>query len=404
MTGHMSRLANLPDRRPSRRRVRPPRPRPAGHHPDRHARLRDVPRRHPESSPPATSGRSPSPASSARTCRASAARPPSTCTSTTATSKSQDEIQADDRGDAQADRGRTPPSSPSCVAGTRGRGAGRLHRAGADAWSALVDDALRALARRDGRQRRGARRLARPLHGQDQPADRQLADEVVALQAAVSAEHRRDRRRASRRAPRSTSRLLLIVMVVALLLALLIAVVDHAQRRRARCESLMDRLRSPGRALPRRRSPSGLEAAAAGDFTREATPVTDAARGALDRRARPARRRPSTRCSPRPQRSIAAYGAMRGQLGALIGEVSRVGRDRLRRFPAGRVLLRRGRAARSARSPPPSTDVAQGAERQVRMVESTRTAVQEAAAAAASSGAAAAETARGRRRGARRGP
>ena len=84
------------------------------------------------------------------------------------------------------------------------------------------------------------------------------------------------------------------------------------------------------------------------------------------------------------QRSIEAYGAMRGQLGSLIGEVSRLGRDRVRRIAADGFVLRRGRP-RGRRDRSAVTEVAHGAERQVRMVESTRTAVQEASRAAADS-------------------
>ena len=71
--------------------------------------------------------------------------------------------------------------------------------------------------------------------------------------------------------------------------------------------------------------------------------------------ARPTRsassRTPSTRCSARPQRSLVAYGAMRGRarLADRRGLAQR--RDRVRRLAAGRVLLRGGRPRRRARSP-----------------------------------------------------
>jgi len=86
----------------------------------------------------------------------------------------------------------------------------------------------------------------------------------------------------------------------------------------------------------------------------------------------------------RTQRSIAAYNEMRDQLGSLIGEVSAsagtvASASQLMATnseEAGRAVTEIALAV---------TDVAQGAERQVRMVETTREAVQDAAAAASRS-------------------
>ena len=115
------------------------------------------------------------------------------------------------------------------------------------------------------------------------------------------------------------------------------------------------------------------------------------------RRDRPAWPRPSTRSSTTPPRSIAAYNEMRTQLAEARRRAVRERRHGVVGVAAdghdlggGRSRGRRDRLGRQRRR--------QGAERQVRMVESTRTAVKEASRAASSS----AETRGGHRRGGRR--
>ena len=187
----------------------------------------------------------------------------------------------------------------------------------------------------------------------------------------------------------STSRLLLIVMVVAQLIALFTAVVITRSVVRP-VRALVARLRSLD-AHCLTELTAGLEAAAEGDFTKDATPVTTP----LDVRSTDELGQLSLTFNAmlsKAQRSIEAYASMRGQLGALIGEVS---------SSAGTVSAASQQMASSSDEAGRAvgeiasavTEVAHGAERQVRMVESTRTAVQEASRAAADSASAAAATA-----------
>ena len=136
---------------------------------------------------------------------------------------------------------------------------------------------------------------------------------------------------------------------------------------------------------------TGLEAAAAGDLTVEVHPVTKP----IDVRATDEVGQLAQTFNAmleKAQRSIVAYGAMRAELGSLLGEVSR---------SAGTVSAGSQQVASSSEDAGRAvaeiasavTSVARGAERQVRMVASTRGAVLEANQAAAASAAAAAATA-----------
>jgi methyl-accepting chemotaxis protein len=187
----------------------------------------------------------------------------------------------------------------------------------------------------------------------------------------------------------SRSRLLLIVVGVSLLLATAFAVVI-TRSVVGPVRGLMSRLRSLDEHCLSELT-GGLEAAAAGDFTRAATPVTTP----LDVRSKDELGQLGATFNSmlaKAQRSLEAYTSMCGELGVLIGEVSR---------SAGNVSAGSQQVASSSEEAGRAvgeiagalTDVAQGAERQVRMVESTREAVQDASRAAGVSAQAAFATA-----------
>ena len=210
--------------------------------------------------------------------------------------KSQDAIQATIEKSAKQTRAAAAELS-TLVAGTRAEDETEAFIAHATTWNALVDDALRQSRDEtiaDAEDRDGSREL---YTEQDQPADRRARGGGRRAAERGARGDRRDRRRASRRAPPPPPALLLIVMVVAQVLALLTAVVITRSVVRP-VRGLMDRLRSLDDALPDRadRGPRGLRRRRL-HARRDAG--HDAARGALDRRARTALGRPSTRCSPR---------------------------------------------------------------------------------------------------------
>ena len=128
---------------------------------------------------------------------------------------------------------------------------------------------------------------------------------------------------------------------------------------------------------------SGLGAMSHGDLTVEVVPVTTP----LDEGARDQIGEACTTTNAligKIQASVASYNEMRGQLGTLIGEIA----DSSSTLSSASQQMastsdEAGRAVGEIASA--VGDVAQGAERQVRMVESTRTAVQEAAQAAVAS-------------------
>jgi methyl-accepting chemotaxis protein len=187
----------------------------------------------------------------------------------------------------------------------------------------------------------------------------------------------------------SRSRLLLVVVVLSALIAIAFAVVI-TRGVVGPVRGLMTRLRSLDEHCLSDLS-DGLEAAARGDFTRPATPVTTP----LDVKSSDELGRLSATFNAmldKAQRSIGAYSAMCAEMGVLIGAVSR---------NAGSVSAGSQQVAASSQEAGRAvgeianavTDVAHGAERQVRMVESTRSAVLDANSAAAASAAAAAATA-----------
>jgi methyl-accepting chemotaxis protein len=135
----------------------------------------------------------------------------------------------------------------------------------------------------------------------------------------------------------------------------------------------------------------GLEAAAKGDLTFEARTVTKPIQvRATDEVGQLALR--FNGMLEKAQRSLVAYATMRAELGNLIGEVSRsAGTVSAGSQQVASSSEEAGRAVAEIASA--VTDVASGAERQVRMVESTRGTVLEANQAASASAAAAAATA-----------
>jgi methyl-accepting chemotaxis protein len=185
------------------------------------------------------------------------------------------------------------------------------------------------------------------------------------------------------------TRMLLIVVGLSLLLATAFAVVITRSVVRP-VHALMSRLRS----LDERdltQLTDGLEATAGGDFTRSATHTT----APFDVRSKDELGQLGTTFNAmlaKAQRSVIAYGTMCSELGVLIGEVSR---------SAGNVSAGSQQIASSSEESGRAvgeiagavSDVAQGAERQVRMVESTREAVQDANRAAGVSAQAAVDTA-----------
>ena len=119
---------------------------------------------------------------------------------------------------------------------------------------------------------------------------------------------------------------------------------------------------------------AGLAAVAGSDLTRD---VTDDGRDREPGRNGVGRVADVNEIVANTSASIDAYNEMREQLADLVGELSQSAGTRLVRFAAdGRDLEEAGRAVGEIASA--VSDVAQGAERQVRMVESTRAAVNEA--------------------------
>jgi methyl-accepting chemotaxis protein len=209
----------------------------------------------------------------------------------------------------------------------------------------------------------------------------ELQDSVKASMQATTA--RVDAQQSARR------RMLLIVVGISLLLATAFAVVITRSVVRP-VHALMSRLRS----LDERdltQLTDGLEAAAGGDFTGSATRTTTP----FDVRTTDELGQLGTTFNAmlaKAQRSVTAYTTMCSELGVLIGAVSR---------SAGSVSAGSQQIASSSEESGRAvgeiagavSDVAQGAERQVRMVESTREAVQDANRAAGLSAQAAFDTA-----------
>ncbi|MDA0181213.1 methyl-accepting chemotaxis protein [Solirubrobacter phytolaccae] len=221
----------------------------------------------------------------------------------------------------------------------------------------------------------------------DQTGD--LAADVVVLQAAVNKGTDATADAVAARAG-STSRTLLLVALVSLAFAAGIAVLI-TRSVVGPVKGLMARLRG----LEEQDLTSltdGLEAAAAGDFTHTASLTTEP----IDVKSKDEIGQLATTFNAmlaKADRSISAYGAMREELGHLIGEVTRSAESVS--AASQEVASSSEEAGRAAGEIAHAvTDVAQGAERQVRMVESTRVAVQEASTAASASAQTASDTAR----------
>ncbi len=256
------------------------------------------------------------------------------------------------------------------------------------AWSARVERAIR-LSRRETVEKVDERTLSRELYtGEIDPGADELSKAVVTLQAAVQRETSATADAVGARADR-TSTLLVIITIVALLIAAAFAVVI-TRGVVLPVRSLMRRLSSLDDKCLQDLS-NGLEAAARGDLTVEAhsvtTPIDVRATDEVGQLAMT-----FNRMLDKAQRSLIAYETMRAEVGTLIGEVSRsAGTVSAGSQQVASSSEEAGRAVAEIASA--VTDVAAGAERQVRMVESTRGAVIEANSAAEASAAAAVATA-----------
>jgi methyl-accepting chemotaxis protein len=274
------------------------------------------------------------------------------------------------------------------VKGTPAQPALEAFNATASRWGDAVDRALK-LSRKETVAKAGDRSRSRTLYtGKVSPAMTSMAQAITRLQAAVTRGTTAEASRAKGHAA-STSRLLVVLLLVSLALAGTLAVLIIRSVVRP-VRALIDRLQSLNDHCIQELT-DGLEAAATGDFTREAHPATiPLDPGAGDELGQLARA--FNGMLGKIQRSVAAYGGMRDELGALIGEVSKTaGTVSATSQQVASTSEEAGRAVGEIASA--VTDVAQGAERQVRMVESTRAAVQEAARAAGASADAATATA-----------
>jgi methyl-accepting chemotaxis protein len=254
-------------------------------------------------------------------------------------------------------------------------------------WSNVLNEAL-AASRAETVAHKENRTGSRDLYtGRISPGMDQLFKTIKELQGSVQARTQAIAARVKAEHA-SRSRLLLIVVGISLLLATAFAVVITRSVVRP-VHALMSRLRS----LDERdltQLTDGLEATAGGDFTRPATHTTTP----FDVRTTDELGQLGTTFNAmlaKAQRSVAAYTSMCSELGVLIGAVSR---------SAGSVSAGSQQVASSSEDAGRAvgeiagavSDVAQGAERQVRMVESTREAVQDANRAAGASAQAALDT------------
>jgi methyl-accepting chemotaxis protein len=255
-------------------------------------------------------------------------------------------------------------------------------------WGAALTKALK-LSRTETVSGVDDRSGSRSLYtGQVSPAMKSLATSISALQTAVAKETDTMAGDVKGKAD-GTARLLIVILLVSLLAAGALAVLI-IRSVVGPVRGLMNRLQSVNdhclQALT-----DGLEAAAGGDFTRDAQPVTTPlAAKTTDELGKLSQTFDAVLA--KMQRSLSAYGDMRAQLGSLIGEVSQTaGSVTQTSQQVASTSQEAGRAVDEIASA--VGDVAQGAERQVRMVESTRSAVQEAARAAGASADAATATA-----------
>src|SRR4051794_1822200 len=255
-------------------------------------------------------------------------------------------------------------------------------------WAASATKAL-ALSRKETVANVDERVGSRTLYTEQvSPQMQSLATTVNKLQAQVSAVTKAESGHLSDRAS-SASLLLIVVLLITLATAGTIAfftirgIIRPVRRLMTRLESLNENCVQD--------LTDGLEAAAQGDFTHPVEPVTSP----LGARTTDELGQLATAFDgmlAKVHRSVFAYGAMRDELGTLIGEVSKTaGAVSSTSQQVAATSDEAGRAVGEIASA--VGDVAQGAERQVRMVESTRAAVQEAARAASASAVAATQTA-----------
>jgi methyl-accepting chemotaxis protein len=255
----------------------------------------------------------------------------------------------------------------------------KVRAASAKAVEQSRQETVDAVEERDGSRTTYLEDVLPALEGLDVIHDE--LEDVIAGQAAAQAEE-------GNATAASVKRLVLIVTIVALLAALALAfvVVRSVTRPVAALGSRLRSLNDEDLAG----LTGALESVADGDLTHEVTPVTTP----VDVKSRDELGQLSETFNTmlgRTQRSIEAYNEMRGQLGGLIGEVSAgAGTVSSASQQMASTSEEAGRAVGEIASA--VSDVAQGAERQVRMVETTREAVQEAATAASRSADTARET------------
>ena len=258
----------------------------------------------------------------------------------------------------------------------------------AAAWKRNLDKALelsRAETVDNVEERDGSRDL---YTGKVAPASDAIFAAVEELQHAVEASADRTAAGLSADAG-SRSKMLLVVVAVSLLLAAGFAVVI-TRSVVVPVHRLMRRLRSLDE-HDLNDLTAGLEAAAQGDLTLDAHAVTEPLRATSNDELGQLGQTFDAMLG-KAQRSVAAYTTMRAELGTLLGAVSRsAGTVSAGSQQVASSSEEAGRAVAEIASA--VTDVAQGAERQVRMVESTRGAVLEANAAAGASASAALATA-----------
>jgi methyl-accepting chemotaxis protein len=274
------------------------------------------------------------------------------------------------------------------VKGTSAEAALDDFNAAVQPWGDAVGKAL-ALSRKETLANAEERDGSRDLYTtQVSPAMKSLADAITKLQGEVAGETREEAAALRDRAA-SRSQLLIVLLLLALAVAGFICFITVRGVLRP-VRALMSRFESLNSHCVQDLT-NGLEAAAKGDLTHAVEPVTTpievSGEDELGRLAHA-----FNALLEKVQRSVAAYGGMRNELGELIGAVSKTaGAVSSTSQQVASTSEEAGRAVGEIASA--VGDVAQGAERQVRMVESTRAAVQEAARAAGASADAATQTA-----------
>ena len=264
------------------------------------------------------------------------------------------------------------------LAGTRGGGRVRRLREARAQTRRLARAGARALTQGDGRERRRARRLALPLDSDVLEADEtfeqsgaKLVAEADELGEAAAAEAEATASPGSR----------FIIVIALLAIAAAAALATWVTRSVVRpVKALGERMTTLDEQDLSELSVA-LGKVAEGDLTYGVAPVTTPIEvNSTDEIGRLAAT--FNGMLDKARHSIESYGGDAGRAERRAWPRSRRERARSRRLRRRWRRPPRRPAAPSARSPPRSRDVATGAERQVRMVESTRGAVQEAARAA----------------------